>query len=373
MAQSFCIHSRKLMDFIEENFNGISAPFNAGIELTTKCNLNCVHCYAKHDKYKDITTEEFKQVFDELVDRGLLEVYLTGGEIFLRRDFEELFVYAKKKGVLVVLLSNITMLSQKHIDLFSEYPVELISTTMYGYSEETYERVTQVKGSYRRFMNGLDLIRKNGIELELKFIGMKQNIEDLYKVREFGRQLGVDMVVSLDIHPTRSGSLEPMDYRLPPRVSYEFDVTDEGRREFWKAVARDLVSGEIGVRPQYAKARFEQGYLYPCSVAHQFVFISSDYQMQGCGRATYRKFDLRKGTFDEGWQYLKEQLKDKKASPDFKCMGCNIIRFCEQCNANFAQAYGDEEQVDPYYCELAALRKSFVDEEIKLLLSGSGG
>ena len=72
----------------------------------------------------------------------------------------KLVTYAKSKGVIMVLLSNITLLSQKHIDLFKEYPVELISTTMYGYSEETYERVTGVKGSYSKFMNALDLIQK---------------------------------------------------------------------------------------------------------------------------------------------------------------------------------------------------------------------
>ena len=370
MGQSFCIHSRKMTEFIDEHFEGVSAPFNAGIELTAKCNYNCVHCYAQHDRnHKDITTVEFKSIFDTLVERGLLEVYLTGGEIFLRSDFEELYLYAKSKGVLVVLLSNISLLKTKHIELFQEYPVELISTTMYGYSEETYERVTRSKGSYKKFMASLELIRNNGIDIELKFIGMEQNIEDLYKVREFGKHLGVDMVVSLDIHPTRAGSLEPMNYRMPPHVSYEFDVTDSGRRAFWQAIAKDLVSGEIGVIPDRTKARFGQGYLYPCSIAHQFVFISSDFQMQGCGRASYRKYDLRKGTFDEGWQYLQRELKDKKASPDFACMACEKIRYCEHCIANFAQSNADEEKIDPYYCETAVLRKRFVDEEIKRLLS----
>lgn len=369
MAESYCIHSGLINDFIDQNFGNIRAPFSAGFELTAKCNLNCVHCYANHGRsHKDFTTEEFKQIFDVLIDRGMLETYFTGGEIFTRPDFEKLYTYAKSKGVIMVLLSNITMLSQKHIDLFKEYPVELVSTTMYGYSEETYERVTGVKGSYSKFMNALELIQKNNIRYELKFVGMEQNIEDIYKVREFGRKLGVEMVVSLSIHPMSDGTLEPMNYRMSAEKAFEFDVKDEGRRMFWKDVARQLLSGEIEMIPDRTRQRFAKGCLYPCLIANQHVFITSDYKMQGCVRASYRQYDLRKGNFDEGWEFLQREFVDKKCSSNFKCLNCRDIRFCEQCTANFGQAYGDEEKIDTYYCEVAALRRKFVENEMKLLL-----
>lgn len=369
MAESYCIHTGLINDFIDQNFENIRAPFSAGFELTAKCNLNCVHCYANHGRnHKDFTTEEFKQIFDVLIDRGMLETYFTGGEIFTRPDFEELYTYAKSKGVIMVLLSNITMLSQKHIALFKEYPVELISTTMYGYSEKTYEKVTGVKGSYAKFMNALELIQKNNIRYELKFVGMEQNIEDLYKVREFGKKLGVEMVVSLSIHPMSDGTLDPMNYRMPAEKAFEFDIKDEGRRMFWKDVARQLLNGEIEMIPDRTKQRFAKGCLYPCSIANQHVFITSDYKMQGCVRASYRQYDLRKGNFDEGWEFLQREFVDKKCSPNFKCLNCRNIRFCEQCTANFGQAYGDEEKIDTYYCEVASLRRKFVENEMSLLL-----
>lgn len=175
--------------------------------------INCIHCYAKPDRnHKDMSTEEFKDIFDILVSKGLLDAYFTGGEIFTRPDFEELFVYAKKKGVLISLLSNITMLAQKHIDLFLEYPVEVVSTSMYGYSEESYEKITGVKGSFKKFMAALELLQKNNIKYELKFIAMKHNIDEIYKVREFGNRLGVPMVIILDVHPMSDGSTEPMKF-----------------------------------------------------------------------------------------------------------------------------------------------------------------
>lgn len=369
MAESYCIHSGLINEFIDNNFGEIRAPFSVGFELTAKCNLNCIHCYANHGRnHEDFTTAEFKKIFDILVERGMLETYFTGGEILIRPDFEELYRYAKSKGVLVVLLSNITRLAQNHIDLFYEYPVELISTTMYGYSEETYERVTGVKGSFSKFMDALELIQKNNIRYELKFVAMKQNIEDLYKVREFGKKLGVEMIVSFGIHPMSDGTLDPIQCRLSPETAFSFDEKDEGRHLFWKEVGRQLLSGEIELIPDRTKQRFAQDCLYPCSIANQHVFITSDLKMQGCVRASYRQYDLRKGNFDDGWAYLQREFVNKKASENFRCKKCQNIRFCEQCTANFGQTYGDEEKIDNYYCELARLRRGLVEKEMNLLL-----
>lgn len=372
MAEAYCIHSVEMNDFIDENFDGIRAPFTAGFELTAKCNLNCVHCYAKPGRtHTDMSTQEFKDIVDVLCERGLLDAYLTGGEILTRPDFEEMYRYLKGKGVLVSLLTNITLLTEKHIRLFRELPPEIVSTSMYGYTAESYEAVTGVKGSYQRFMDALELLRENDIPFELKFVAMEQNIGDLYKVREFGNELGVPMVVILDVHPMSDGSTEPMGLRLTPEEAFDFDVRDAGRRAFWEDVARQLLEGEIETRPRQTVKRFEGGYLYPCSIANQHVFITSDYKMQGCVRASYRQFDLRSGTFDEGWEHLQREFVDRKASDRYPCLTCQRVRYCEHCVANFKLAYGDEEHVDPFFCRVAALRKGFVDNHIKQLLGGA--
>lgn len=366
VAENYCVHNRLITEFIDEHFGEIRAPFTAGFELTAKCNLDCIHCYAKPAReHTDFTMSEFKQIFDTLVDYGLMDCYFTGGEIFARHDFEELYKYAKKKGVLVSLLSNITLLNDKHIELFKEYPPEVISTSMYGYSKETYEAVTGVEGSYDRFMKSLNLLKENDINFEIKFVAMKQNIGDLYKVRELGKQLGVQMIVSLDIHPMNNGSKEPMEFRVSPEKAFEFDVKDEGRSQFWKKVAQELISGEVGMIPKRTAERFAKGYLYPCSIGNQHVFITSDYKMQGCVRASYWQYDLKKGSFDEGWKQLQYELIDKKASLNYKCRTCDKIRFCEHCVANFKLMFDDEEHVDSFLCRVAELRKNYVKDEMK--------
>lgn len=228
-----------MKDFVEEHFAGIRAPFTAGIELTAKCNFTCVHCYARPERgHDDLSTNEVKEIIDVLVDRGLLELFFTGGEVFTRKDFEELYIYAKRKGLIVSVLSNISLLNKSHIELFKHYPVAQISTTMYGASEETYQRVTGTKGSYQKFLNAIELLKTNNIPFEIKFIAMKQNICDLYKVREFGNRLGVNMVIGFDVRPMTDGNKTPVEFRVSPEEAFNFDVRDDGRNRFWCKVGK---------------------------------------------------------------------------------------------------------------------------------------
>lgn len=372
MAYNFCLHSKVMRDFVQEHFADIRAPFTAGIELTAKCNFTCVHCYCRPERgHDDLTTEEVKKYIDILVDRGLLELFFTGGEVFTRKDFDEIYIYAKKKGLLVSVLSNISLLDQHHIDLFKQYPVSQISTTMYGASEETYQRVTGVKGGYEKFMNALYLLKENEIPFELKFIAMQQNIEDIYKVRSLGNSLGVNMVIGFDVRPMVNGDMQPVEFRVSAEKAFEFDIKDEARKEFWTNVAREEVQEQLGFREKRIQQRTLNRCLYPCSVAQQFVFITSNGKMQGCVKTAYNQYDLRHGNFDEGWEYLKQNFIDVKATDSFRCLSCDKKKYCEQCTANFVLEYDDPEHIDPFYCKVASMRKEFIDSERQKMISNS--
>ena len=368
MSENICVHNMMLKEFGLDFFDGVSAPFSAGIELTAKCNLRCIHCYAQNERnHTDMTTEQVKQVIDILVDHGCLSIFYTGGEVLCRKDFAELYIYARKKGLLVSVLSNITMLTEEHIQLFTEYPITQLSTTMYGYEEDTYEAVTGVKGSYKNFMRALDLVQKSGIPYELKFIGMEQNIDDVYKCRAFAKELGVNMITCFDIRATSDGCGEPINYRISPERAFEFDVKDEGRHAFWMALAKQEYTAKKNHVEAHDFARKKAGYLYPCWISYQAVFITSEGMMQGCITASYKQYDLFKGNFDEGWEYLKTEFYDKKASPDFECLSCEKFTYCEQCTANPALEFKDEEHISPFHCRVAELRKEMVDAEIARL------
>ena len=94
------------------------------LEITARCNNNCRHCYIalpagdKEAKKKELSLEEISRIADEAASMGALWCLVGGGEPLLREDFFDIFLALKKKGLLVVIFTNATLITQKHIAVF---------------------------------------------------------------------------------------------------------------------------------------------------------------------------------------------------------------------------------------------------------------
>src|ERR1044072_6469985 len=98
------------------------------IEVTRRCPLACAHCYNNlpindgQARSKELSYEEHRRILDEIADAGCLWLLYSGGEIFARQDFLRIYTYAKKKGLLVTLFTNGTMITQKIADYLVRWP-----------------------------------------------------------------------------------------------------------------------------------------------------------------------------------------------------------------------------------------------------------
>jgi MoaA/NifB/PqqE/SkfB family radical SAM enzyme len=99
-------------------------PVWATFEITPACNLRCHFCYVALDPYKGpyLGTAQVRAVLDRLEAAGVLYLTLTGGEIFSRRDFPEIYRHARGKGLLVTLYSNATLVNERIAALLREEP-----------------------------------------------------------------------------------------------------------------------------------------------------------------------------------------------------------------------------------------------------------
>lgn len=351
--------SEKWSSFIDKNFKMIRAPFSAGIELLPECNFRCIHCYAASDRKDSIgsmSTAQICSVIDTLVQHNCIELYFTGGECLLHKDFEKIYIYAKEKGLLVSVLTNGSLINDKHIKLWNKYMPELVSMTLYGADEDTYERVAGNKNGYSKLMRAVNLLKENNIYFELKIIGLTENYNDIPKMRQFIRELGQkNSILAWDIRPMNNGDGEPISYRVAPEQAFEIEKNDPERAYFLKHLAYD----ENKSRKTNRQAG---GYLYPCAAGYQFVFITHDGYMQSCVKAVEPRYNLIQGNFDDGWEFLGKKYVQKKASSSFKCLNCDKFRYCGQCTAAFYSEMGDPEVPVSFYCELGELRKKYMDD-----------
>ena len=102
-----------LLEEISEKALRLNVPLNVQLDLTYRCNERCVHCYLDHDDHGEMTTAEIKHLLDEMADAGVFILTLSGGEIFLRKDFFELLEHARRLMFCVKLKTNAIMIGKR--------------------------------------------------------------------------------------------------------------------------------------------------------------------------------------------------------------------------------------------------------------------
>ena len=108
-------------EFLEKHFKDKLHLTSFQIELTSRCNERCVHCYIPHDlKLYDITEEMYYSTLEQLSKMGVLSDTLSGGEPMCHPHFKEFLRAAKKYDFYVNILSNLTLLDDETVQIMKE-------------------------------------------------------------------------------------------------------------------------------------------------------------------------------------------------------------------------------------------------------------
>ena len=102
-------------------------PLSGSLELTFRCNLRCAHCYAAcgHEgipQQAELSYAEILNIIDQIAEAGCLWLLLTGGEPLIRPDFVDIYAYAKRKGFLITLFTNATLITPEIVDILVDLP-----------------------------------------------------------------------------------------------------------------------------------------------------------------------------------------------------------------------------------------------------------
>jgi radical SAM protein with 4Fe4S-binding SPASM domain len=325
-------------------------PFSGSIELTFRCNLRCVHCYCNvpaNDSYavqKELKTDEIYRILDEVEEAGCFWLLLTGGEVLLREDFLDIYTYAKKKGFIITLFTNGTLLTPEIADYLTEWPPFSVEITLYGATKNTYERITRVPGSFDRCKRGIELLLERHIPLALKTMVTTLNCHELPKIKEYAEGLGVRFRFDPLLNPRLDGSKEPCRYRLSPHEVLKLDRADEKRAKEWQDFC------QTAIQP------FESDRLFICGAGVSTFHIDPFGQMSPCEMVRFQSFDLRWGTFREGWQSFVSDFLTLRTTKDYPCSRCELISVCGQCPGWAWLENGRLRDPVEYLCQIAHLR-----------------
>ena len=226
---------------------GNRIPISGAIEVTQRCNHRCVHCYVnlpidhKEARSQELTYAEHCRILDEIAAAGCLWVCFTGGEIFLRKDFLDIYAYAKKTGLLPTLFTNGTLITPEIADYLVDWRPFNIEITLYGHTQKTYEKVTGIPGSYNRCLEGVHLLMVRGLPLRLKTMAVTLNRHEIRDMKRFVEEdLGMEFRFDAMINPRCDCSQSPLEVRLSPAEAVELDLQDPKRVKEWNRLTEEF-------------------------------------------------------------------------------------------------------------------------------------
>lgn len=325
-------------------------PLSGSIDLTHRCNLDCLHCYhgpqvaQRRSSKPEMTTAQVISILDQITAAGCLRLLLTGGDPLLRTDFQTVYRHAAAGGLLLSVFTNGTLVTDEILALFAELPPQEVEITIYGASDATHDAITRVPGSLARCLAGVRALLDRGIRVGLKTILMTLNRHELDAMRELAAGMGVDFRFDAAIFPRFNGDRSPLGLRVPAEEAVLEELADPGHAR----KVHDYFARTRGMPVSET--------LYQCGAGLTHYHIDARGLLMPCLMVADLRYDLLAGSFAAGWRESVPLIREKRASAAYGCTRCEMRALCGVCPGFSWLETGAEEGRSEYLCGLGQHR-----------------
>ncbi|MBL7069054.1 MAG: radical SAM protein [Candidatus Omnitrophica bacterium] len=331
----------------------LKRPNVCQFELTFRCGLRCNYCYS--DCYnrpaylkKELKTDEVKHILDKVYDAGVIWLCFTGGDPLTRKDFLDIYSYAKEKGFIITIFSNLTSLTKRIVEHLKKNPPFVIEITLNAATRNLYEKITGVEDSFDKVMRGIESVKKAKLPMKIKTQITKDNLAEIPKIRSFVKGLGLKFSPSTDLYARLNGDSAPCNLRLSPQEI--LSLNGKGR------ISDDACEllRDTKHRTPNTKARTPNTSLFRCTIGGGDGFNVDPYgRTFPCALIRKPAFNLLKVNIEYALNELLSLVRERRFTVDSKCSGCGLRESCRWCPGRAYVERGDMETPVEYYCELA--------------------
>jgi radical SAM protein with 4Fe4S-binding SPASM domain len=326
-------------------------PIIAHLSITSACNMNCKYCSVRsiHTKLNQLSTDECKKIIDKLVDWGVFQIGLTGGEPTTRSDLVELVRYTSSKNVACNLTTNGWHITQKLVDQLADAGLTQVQLSLDSHIEEEHEKYRN-KGSYKRVMESALMFKKKGLIVGFDTVVTNDNLNKIEKMIKFLNDKGYDGLTLLKL---KQGDLSLEDFkRLVPEYKKYGELIDK----ICKYNGHLDVTLDCGsvcnlcmtLTEEEAKTLHSAG----CPAGHTLVHVDSNGDMYPCAGLSKKEFKFGNILTDDPsdvWNNnnVLKQMRDIKKMITGKCKKCpkldNCRGGCRAISYSFGNLLGSDE------------------------------
>jgi radical SAM protein with 4Fe4S-binding SPASM domain len=310
------------------------SPVTVTFQITDRCNYECVHCYQEHRdtavaKRDELTTAEITRIFDELAAAGVLFLTIMGGEVFVRRDADEILAAAHDRGFALKLLSTGHHIHDKRADFLATLRPLQVEMSLYAAGAHTHELVTRSPGSWERTVAAARRLIERKVPVVLKAPVMEVNLGELDAMAELARTIGAEYSFDPKITAMETREQSPTTLRMNatsvahfyagPMGSY-LDTTYAAGTP-----AAEAVAGGEDLRPLNHT---------PCRAGQQSLAITPYGDVWPCNALPMPCGNLREQSFHDIWRGSPElaEVRDLRWAKLAECNACALRSYCQRCH-----------------------------------------
>jgi len=336
----------------------IGFPDHPVWEMTTACNLNCVHCHTAGGEpgADELTTEQAKLLLDDLSRVGNFRMMaFTGGEPLMRPDLFELLAYSGELGFTNTIATNATLIDDKVARRLRDHGVVIAAVSLDGFTAETHDRVRGMTGSFDAAVEGMRALTGAGILLHINITAMEYNMNQLNRLMTLVDDLDTGILLIYQLVPVGRG-------RSIEKAALGKDANEWLANFMAQAQGQTNAIMEPVAGPQYwpfllNRARISSGMalymaekvFHGCSAGRGFVYIKPDGAVWPCPFIEVSCGNVRENPFMDIWTGSKilNELRRREWLLKGQCGECQYRRMCGGCRGRAWASTGDYLAEDP--------------------------
>ena len=211
---------------------GHPQPTVCTLQVTTRCQANCIHCSAARHKRQgeaELTTDEWKKVIRDAEMLGTVSVVFTGGEPLLRPDIYELIEWVDKDEAVALMFSNGVMLDQERVRKLAKAGLWCIHVSIDSPDPKAHDEMRRVPGCFEKAIEGLKRCKDAGLLTGISTYATPERLHNgqVVEMIELAKSIGTDEITIFDVVPTGRLLLEDRKHLLSDEDKQELCRIEE--------------------------------------------------------------------------------------------------------------------------------------------------
>jgi radical SAM protein with 4Fe4S-binding SPASM domain len=332
--------------------------FNLQIEVTSRCNERCRHCYLPHHReMADMDTRLALDILDQAAEMKTLTCTLSGGECLLHKDFEAILRRARSHDMSVSILSNLTTLTDDMAALFREMNLSLVQVSLYSMNAEEHDAITCMAGSHAKTLAAIKKLLAANVPVQISCPTMEINYRSYREVLKWAYAHRMKAYTDHIMMARVDGTTSNLENRLT------LGATETLIREMLQYDLEYKTYLDAPLPPDPPERRATEPV---CGVGVDTLCVAANGTYYPCaGFQGYPLGDARVERLRNVWEESLPTLRLRNlTNADLpQCLACDAWQYCSRCFVrNFNENNGDMFKVSKHFCDVAFLNKRLVEE-----------